>query len=99
MAVSLIERIYATNFCKFAIDSTEDLQMLPTMNSKGKGNLSTISSCSMASIAIGTNGEDYILNGGNTWIRYTGSFGGSSGGSGSGSGGSSSGSDDGFIEL
>lgn len=99
--VSLIERVYATNFCKFAFDTTEDLALLPTMTSRGKGNLSTILSCSQGSLAIGTNGEDYILNGGNTWIRYTGSFGGSSGGSGSGSGsgGNTSGSDDGFIEL
>ena len=101
MAVALLERVYATNFCRFAIDTSEDLSKLPTMTSKGREALSTVPSCSMGSLAIGTNGEDFILNGANEWVSYAGSFGGSNGGgssSGNGSGGNASGSD-GFIEL
>ena len=103
MAVSLIEKNYQTNFCRFAFDTWEnDKDSLPDLKKRGKGNLATILSCSQGSLAIGTvNGDDYILTGDNTWIRYTGSFGSSSGGSssGSGSGGNTSDSDNGFIEL
>ena len=109
LSATLIEKIYATNFCKFVIDNVDDLQLLPTTTSKGQGVLSVVPPCSMGSIAITTSGESYILSGStNSWIKYSGDLSGSIGGGSIGGGGSSggvgnsggntSGSDD-FIEL
>ena len=59
---------------------------MPTMNSRGKGILSTILSCSQGSLAVGTDGTMKILNGdSNEWINYNTST--SSNGGSSGSGG------------
>ena len=99
MGVSLISRDYSTNFCKFAYDTEEDIKNLPNMKSRGKEGLSNILSCSHASLAIGTNGKDYILTGENVWKEYTGNFGSGSSGGGSSDSGGSGGSNDGFIEL
>lgn len=89
MGVSLIEKNYNTNYCKFSYDNWDnDKDSLPTMNTRGKEILSTICSCSQGSIAIGTDGTTKILNGDlNKWIDYkvstsSGSGGGSSGGGG-----------------
>lgn len=89
MAVSLIEKNYSTNYCKFSYDNWEnDKDSIPTMNTRGKGILSTIYSCSQGSLAIGTDGTNKILNGdSNKWIDY------GVGSSGSSGGGSSSGTD------
>lgn len=72
MAVSLIEKNYNTNYCEFSYDNWEnDKDSLPTMNTPGKGKLSTIHSCSQGSFAIGTDGTIKILNGDlNEWIDY-----------------------------
>ncbi len=98
MSVCLLHKDYSTNFCRFAFDAVDELSKLPNMTTRGKEGLYNVLSCSQGSLAIGTNGEDYILTGENQWIKYTGSFGG-----GSGSGGSSdsgdTGSSGGFIEL
>ena len=101
MGVCLLDRNYQTNFCKFAFDSwDEDKDKLPDMKNKGKEGLSNILSCSMGSIAIGTNGDDYILNGStNQWVKYTGNFGGGSSGGGGSSDSGGSGGSSGFIEL
>ena len=85
MAVSLIEKNYSTNYCVFSYDNWEnDKSSIPTMNTPGKENLSTIRSCSQGSKAIGTDGTIKILNGdSNKWISYaTVSEGNSGGGSG-----------------
>lgn len=71
-AVSLINKNYSTNVCVFCYDTwSEDKDKLPTMSSAGKDLLSTIRSCAQGSIAKGTNGENYILTGNNTWILYS----------------------------
>lgn len=87
MAVSLIEKNYSTNYCVFSYDNWEnDKDYIPTMNTRGKGILSTLLSCSQGSKAIGTDGTTKILNGdSNKWIDYSVGNGGSSGNS-SGSG-------------
>ena len=90
MAVSLIEKNYNTNYCVFSYDNWEkDKDSMPTMNTRGKGILSTVLSCSQGSKAIGTDGTSKILNGdSNKWISYAsvnseGSSGGGSGNNGS----------------
>ena len=72
MAVSLIDKNYNTNYCEFSYDNWEnDKDSLPTMNTPGKGKLSTIHSCSQGSFAIGTDGTIKTLNGdSNEWIDY-----------------------------
>lgn len=72
MAVGLIKKDYQTNYCEFSYDDWDkDKDSIPTMNSSGKGNLSTIRSCSQGSIGIGTDGTMKILRGeDNQWIDY-----------------------------
>ena len=73
MSVSLLEKNYNTNYCIFSYDNWEkDKDSMPTMNTRGKGILSTILSCSQGSKAIGTDGTAKILNGErNEWISYS----------------------------
>lgn len=72
MAVSLIDKNYSTNVCIFSYDIwSEDKDKLPTLNGKGKDLLSTVLSCAQGSIAKGTNGNNYILTGNNTWVLYS----------------------------
>lgn len=104
MAVCLISKDYSTNYCVFSYDTwSVDGDMLPNLNSPGKGVLNTVKSCSQGSLARGTDSTNRILTGGNLWIPYQASSGsdssGSGGGGSSGSGGDSGSSDDGFIEL
>lgn len=71
MAVSLIEKNYNTNYCEFSYDNWElDKDSIPTMNTPGKGKLSTINSCSQGSFAIGTDGTIKVLKGLNEWTDY-----------------------------
>ncbi len=71
MAVSLLDRNYQTNYCEFSYDDWNlDKDSIPTLNSPGKGNLSTIRSCCQGSIAIGTDGTMKNLTGSNEWIDY-----------------------------
>lgn len=72
MAVGLIERNYQTNYCQFSYDDwEEDKDSIPTMDSPGKGILSTIRSCCQGSYAIGTDGTIKTLRGkDNQWIDY-----------------------------
>ena len=66
-----------------------DKDSLPTMNTRGKGMLSTIYSCSQGSKAIGTDGTNKILNGDrNEWVDYNVSSNEGSSGSGSNNDGS-----------
>ena len=71
-AVALLDRNYNTNYCEFSYDNWDnDKDSIPTMNSAGKGVLSTIRSCCKGSLAIGTDGTMKILNGDNNeWIDY-----------------------------
>lgn len=94
MAVSLIEKNYSTNYCKFSYDNwSNDKDFIPTMNTRGRGILSTILSCSQGSMAIGTDGTMKILNGdSNKWVDYN--VGSSSGSSGGNSGNGNSGTID-----
>ena len=70
--VSLLERNPNTNYCEFSYDNWEnDKDLIPTMNTPGKGKLSSVHSCSQGSIAIGTDGSLKMLNGDlNEWIDY-----------------------------
>ena len=72
MAVGLIEKNDKTGYCEFSYDDWNiDKDSIPTMNSAGKGNLSTISKCAQGSMAIGTDGTMYTLKGEtNEWIPY-----------------------------
>ena len=68
--ITIISKNYNTNYCVFAVDSVSELDKLPTVTSRGKDNLATISSCTAGSRAIVTETSDrYILNGiQNKWI-------------------------------
>ena len=68
--ITIISKNYNTNYCVFAVDSVSELDKLPTVTSRGKDNLATISSCIAGSRAIVTETSDrYILNGTqNKWI-------------------------------
>ena len=68
--ITIISKNYNTNYCVFAVDSVSELDKLPTVTSRGKDNLATISSCNAGSRAIVTETSDrYILNGTqNKWI-------------------------------
>ena len=68
--INIISKNYNTNYCVFAVDSVSELDKLPTVTSRGKDNLATISSCTAGSRAIVTETSDrYILNGmQNKWI-------------------------------
>lgn len=72
MAVGLIKRNYETNYCEFSYDNWDnDKDSIPTMNTAGKGILSTIRSCCQGSYAFGTDGGIKTLNGDlNEWIDY-----------------------------
>lgn len=71
---AIIQRIdNATRIAEFYIDDASDIAILPTTNTPGKDNLSTISGCAMGSIAriIAEEGKDYFyqLSGSGRWIR------------------------------
>lgn len=72
MAVYLLDRNHETNYCEFSYDNWEsDKELLPAINTAGKGDLSVIRSCSQGSFAIGTDGGLKTLNGDtNTWVDY-----------------------------
>lgn len=70
MARCLIMRNSETNYCVFAIDSASDLSLLPTAIATGQGTEGELPKCSQCSIARGSDGTDYILDGTNTWVEY-----------------------------
>ena len=70
MSCKLLNMNYTTNYAVFSIDSESDINILPKHNVKGKANLWTINSVAQGSLAIGTNGTNYILNGSNEWVTY-----------------------------
>ena len=70
MACKLLNINHTTNYAVFSIDSKNDINILPKYNTKGKSNLWTINSVAQGSLAIGTNGTNYILNESNKWVKY-----------------------------
>lgn len=70
MSCKLLNINYTTNYAVFSIDSESDISNLPKNNVKGKSNLWTINSVAYGSLAIGTDGINYILNGSNEWVTY-----------------------------
>lgn len=70
MSCKLLNMNYTTNYAVFSIDSEGDINNLPKYNVKGKSNLWTINGVAHGSLAIGTNGTNYILNGSNEWVTY-----------------------------
>jgi len=80
MAACELQRNYTTRFCLFAIDSESDLDMLPTAERVGSGDLISSTYCCIGSRARGSDGTQYVLNGSNQWIVYNGGSGGGGGG-------------------
>ena len=70
MACNLLSIDYTTKHAVFSVDSESDTNILPKNNVKGKSNLWTINSVAYGSLAIGTNGTNYILSGSNEWVTY-----------------------------
>ena len=70
MSCKLLNINHTTNYAVFSIDSESDINILPKHNVKGKANLWTINSVAQGSLAIGTDGTNYILNGSNEWVKY-----------------------------
>lgn len=72
MAASELKRDHLTGYCLFGIDGASDVSMLPTSHSDGTGDLIGSGPCAINSFARGSDGNDYILKGNDTWIVYTG---------------------------
>jgi hypothetical protein len=70
MSLSLLSRNYSTHYCIFSVDGADDIPYLPTIKSSGKGQYKCLLSCCQGSIAQSINGEQYILNGNNEWVKY-----------------------------
>ena len=70
MACNLLSIDYITKHAVFSLDSESDTSELPKCNTNGVNNLSTIGGVAQGSLAIGTNGTNYILNGSNKWVTY-----------------------------
>lgn len=70
---SLISIDYKTRFCRFYIDSDDDIASLPTHSNAGKDNLSTVHSCAYGSIARCQSGKTYTLDGNDIWVVLAGS--------------------------
>lgn len=82
--VWLLEQNYQSGFCRFSIDSEDELDLLPRYGVKGKEKLCTVSSCCPNSKAVCTNGTVYTLKGDtNEWVKFSVASGGG-GGSGGG---------------
>ena len=80
MAASELKRDYTTRYCIFAIDSEDDIPMLPTSTRVGSGDLIRSTTCCIGSIATASDGKRYRLNGDDTWKIYESSGGGGGGG-------------------
>lgn len=74
MACKLMKLNYNTGHAVFSIDDNSDLNNLPDLNNTGKSEMSVIKNISQGSLAIGSNGENYILTGNNKWIKYNGNI-------------------------
>lgn len=73
MAANEISRNYTNRYCLFVIDDENDIELLPTSTSSGKLDLSMSTPCAMGSRAnCIANGNQYILNGANSWVIYNG---------------------------
>lgn len=69
--VSINKRDYTTNITEFYADEESDLELLPTLTSCGKENLSTINSVGVGSSCfVISTGDVYMLKGKiNSWIK------------------------------
>lgn len=69
--VSINKRDYTTNITDFYADEESDLELLPTLTSSGKENLSTINSVGVGSSCfVISTGDVYMLKGKtNSWIK------------------------------
>lgn len=79
--VSVRKRDYNTNITDFYADEVEDIDLLPTLTTKGKNNLSTLNSVGVGSSCfVISTGDVYMLKGKtNSWVKCA-SSGNSSGG-------------------
>lgn len=80
--VSVRKRNYNTNITEFYADEVEDVDLLPTLTTKGKNNLSTLNSVGVGSSCfVISTGDIYMLKGTtNSWVKRTLSGNGSGGG-------------------
>ncbi|MGN0657069.1 MAG: hypothetical protein ACI4KR_09765 [Ruminiclostridium sp.] len=78
--IGIVSKDYTTGVTHFVCDTTAEIAKLPTINSAGKDNLSTIQSCVVGSTATVTEtSERYILNGNqNKWLLLKNTAGGGS---------------------
>lgn len=83
MAAHELSRNCATRHCVFAIDTENDLKILPTSKKSGKESVSLSTPCRQGSMARSVDGKCYILNGNDEWkYSFIGTSGSSSGGNG-----------------
>ena len=80
MAAHELVRNYATRYCVFYIDSSSDIENLPTALTGGKGDLILSAPCSIGSLARDKDGKQYTLSGENEWVATSSSSGGGGGG-------------------
>ena len=73
MAASMISIDNKTRYAQFAIDTAEDISLLPTTKAAGKDNLSTVVNCLQGSIArvINEDGVYYQLDSTDVWHKKT----------------------------
>lgn len=61
-------RNYETRYCVFAVDSKNDLQILPTSKRSGTGEMSLNTPCRQGSLAKTPDGTIYALDGTDNWV-------------------------------
>lgn len=71
MAATELSRNYATQFCLFYIDNSNDIESLPTSKRSGKNELSLSTPCRTGSKARDMTGKQYVLNGYDEWVAFT----------------------------
>lgn len=80
MAAKELARNMKTSYSRFYIDDYEkDAPNLPTSHHRGKGDLELVPTCSIGSTAIDSQGNHYMLNGNDEWVRITSSTSGNTG--------------------
>ena len=68
MSAYELKRDYNTRYCLFSIESKNDVAMLPTSKTKGRGDLAESTPCCQGSIAKSIDGSAYVLNSDDEWV-------------------------------
>ena len=72
MHATELKRNHTTRHCIYAIDDADYLEMLPTSQKPGSGELITSTTCCAGSMARCLDGTFYMLNGDDEWVEYSG---------------------------